>query len=169
MGIRETLNQNPGITTGLTAGIILIALIFIGYQLFGGGGPPIPTRGYYTVDDGQTWFADDIQKIPPFEHNGQQAVRVALFSCDGGKNVFPVYLERYTPEGQVAAEKLREAEASGEPNYDDYGTMEAGQQVKPARQPDAPWVSTMDYDRAGPIMTPTCPDGTQANLEPVYP
>ena len=55
MGIRESLNKNPAITTGATIGIIVIALIFILYQIFGGDGAPKPiTEMYYTVDDGAT-------------------------------------------------------------------------------------------------------------------
>ena len=169
MGIRETLNQNPAITTGVTAGIIVIALIVIGWQLFGGGGPRIPTKAYYTVDDGQNWFVDDIQKVPPFDHNGQQAVRVQLFTCDGGKNVFPVYIERYNAQGQAAAERSRQAEATGEPDYDAYEQMEAGKEVKLPRDPNAPWVLVRNHERSGPIMSPQCPDGDNQNLDPVFP
>jgi len=32
--------------------------------------PRLPTQAYFTVDDGQTWFADDIDRIVPFEHEG---------------------------------------------------------------------------------------------------
>ena len=78
MGIREKLNENPRITAGATAAIILVALGFIVYQAIGGGGPPIPTKAYYTIDDGETYFEDDIQKLAPFEHEGKQAVRAAV-------------------------------------------------------------------------------------------
>ncbi len=169
MGIRETLNQNPGITTGVTAAIIVIALIIIGVQLFGGGGRRIQTRGYFTVDDGQTWFVDDIQKIPPFEHNGQEAVRAVMFTCDGGKTIFPAYLERYNAKGKAAAERVRASESSNEPDYTAYDEMERGLEVKRPRDPSAPWVPMMDYERSNSIMTPVCPDGTQNNLEPAYP
>ena len=36
MGIRQTLNENPTITTGVTAGVIVLALIFIVWQAIGG-------------------------------------------------------------------------------------------------------------------------------------
>lgn len=132
-------------------------------------GPQIPTQAYFTVDDGQTWFADDIEKIPPFEHQGQQAVRVQLFTCDGGKTVFPVYLERYSDEAQAAMERIREGDARGEVDVSLYEQFERGQEVKRARDPDAPWVRTMNFDRSGEIMTPRCPDGSFENLEPVFP
>lgn len=44
MGIRETLNRNPAITTGATAALIVIALIVIVWTTFsGGGGTPNAT------------------------------------------------------------------------------------------------------------------------------
>lgn len=132
-------------------------------------GPKIPTQAYFTVDDGQTWFADDIQNISPFDHQGQQAVRVHLFTCDGGKTVFPVYLERYNDEARAAWEKLHEAEAGGQVDVSLYEQIERGQEVKRARDPDSPWVKTTNFERSSEIMSPRCPDGSFENLEPVYP
>jgi hypothetical protein len=40
------------------------------------------TRAFYTTDDGKTWFTDDAERLPPFDHGGKQAVRLYLFSCD---------------------------------------------------------------------------------------
>ena len=85
MGIRETLNKNPGITTGATAGIILLAVGFIIYQLSGGGTPSVATKAYFTIDDGKTWFSDDINKVPPFDKDGKQAVKAYVYECPGGK------------------------------------------------------------------------------------
>lgn len=169
MGIREKLNENPAITTGVTAAIIVVALIIIGWQLFGGGGPRIPTKAYFTVDDGQTWFADDINKIPPFEHNGQQAYRVHLYTCDGGRNVFPTHLERYTDQAKAALLRAREGEQTGDMDPALYEQAEMGTEIKKARDPNARWIPQRDYERAGEIMNPICPDGTQNNIEPVYP
>src|SRR5262249_33709623 len=45
LGIRETLNENPRFTTGLTVGIIVLVLGFLAWQIWGGspasgsGGP----------------------------------------------------------------------------------------------------------------------------------
>ena len=44
-------------------------------------------------DDG-SWFADKAERVPPFDHHGQPAVRLHLFSCDGGKTTFVGYLEK---------------------------------------------------------------------------
>jgi hypothetical protein len=165
MGIRETLNQNPAITTAATGGIILIALIFIIYQMVGGGGPRIQTTAYYTVDDGKTWFPDSIERIPPFDRGGQEAVRAHVFSCRGGRDAFVAYLEKYTPEAQKRLEAAR-----ANPEASDPGIMETvymtGVLVKKPGQGD--WVNSMD-PRAQEVTAITCPDGTTNNLEPVLP
>ena len=88
MGIRETLNKNPSITTGVTIGIIVVALVAIIYQAMGNRPNLTPPRLYYTTDDGKNWFDEEASKIPPFDHKGAQAVRVYVFKCgpDGTQN-----------------------------------------------------------------------------------
>lgn len=44
MGLRDALNRNPAITTGATAGLIVVALIFIFWTTFGGERPTMPTN-----------------------------------------------------------------------------------------------------------------------------
>jgi len=58
-------------------------------------------EAYYTIDDGTTWFVDDAQKIPPFDHNGKTAYRRANV-CRGEREVVSGYLERYTRRAQKA-------------------------------------------------------------------
>src|SRR6476661_5482886 len=70
VGIRETLNQNPKIVTGVTAAIIVIALVFIFWPSSGGAsgdgsGATGVGKAFYSSDDGQHWFQDDVHKLPP--------------------------------------------------------------------------------------------------------
>ena len=167
MGIREKLNDNPRIAAGATAEVILIALGFIGYNLFGGG-TEIPTESCYTVDDGATYFADDITKIAPFDKDGQQAVRCHVFTCGGGEP-FVAYLERYTPEAKIKMEEMR---TKGPEAMPDPATMDLtmnGVEVKKPRDPEAKWIKRMDFQKAAEIMQPKCPDGSMTNIEPVLP
>ena len=94
MGVRETLNEKPAIAVGGTIGIIVLGLIFVIVELSGGGAPRFPTKSYYSVDDGASYFSDDIKLVPPFDHDGKQAVRAYLYKCEGGKE-FVGFLERY--------------------------------------------------------------------------
>ncbi len=64
MGLRETLNENPAITTRVTLVVLLFAIGIIVWQLL----PPpkqIP-KDFYTIDDGKTTFVDNAAKVSPF-------------------------------------------------------------------------------------------------------
>jgi hypothetical protein len=64
----------------------------------------VPTEGYFTTDDGATCFAESLTKIPPFEHDGKEAVRDFVYSCDGGEHRWVAYLGKYGPEDKQAIE-----------------------------------------------------------------
>ena len=100
MSIRDVLNKNPKAVAGGVGGLTLVALVFILWNvgIFGGDGPP--GKWYFSDDDGKTWFADDFQKLAPFDHNGKTAYRAYVMTCDGGKTTWCAWLERYTPEGK---------------------------------------------------------------------
>jgi hypothetical protein len=166
VGVRETLNRQPAITTGATIGIILFALIFIIYQVSGTNRPRIPTKAYYTADDGATYFADDIRLIPPFDHDGKPAVKADVFKCAGGKE-FVGYLERYKPD---AKKKIEDSRSNGGNQMAFLGqAMATGVEVKRPLTGDRGCVSTMQVF-AGRITAVQCPDGSTASLpEPVVP
>ena len=106
MGIRETLNKNPSITTGATIGIIVLAIIVIVWQLWPSGGEAIPpAKTFFSIDDGANWFEDDAEKVPPFSHNGKEAVRAHVYVCADGTK-FVGYLERYNAEGKAKLDKI---------------------------------------------------------------
>ena len=168
MGIRETLNKNPGITTGATAGIIVLALIFIFFQIRGGGTPTMATTAFYTTDDGATWFEDDINKLAPFDKNGKPAYRVYVYKCADG-NEFVSHLERYTPAAQKAIEAAR-AKGGGmeDPTIYEQISM-TGMEVKDPKTGDKGWVKQGMVEAAAKITEPKCADGTTNGLEPVVP
>ena len=167
MGLRETLNENPRLTTGLTAGMIGVVLLYILWSAFGGGGTARSDiaggKGqiFFTDDDGKTWFPDDAKKVPPFQHNGKEAVRAYVYKC-GGKT-FVNHMERYTPVGK---KKLEAVYASGKP-INDPTVMDSiqatGMEVKSPG--DAAWVKATD-PKAPSVMQPKCAGG---DLEVVTP
>src|SRR5688500_9050171 len=83
MGVRESLNENKKLGVGVGAGIFVVALAILSFQLFGGGGTGVeaPTSAFYTDDDGKTFFKDDAYKVVPFNHGGKQAYRAEVFQC----------------------------------------------------------------------------------------
>jgi hypothetical protein len=170
VGIREQLNQNPAITTGITIGIIVIALGFIVWQIFGGqGGPSAVTEMYYTVDDGQTYFSDDATKVAPFDYNGKEAVRAYVFKCADGKE-FVAYLERMNKDVKAKYEEALKAQQ--DPNNNGQAMMDAemlameGTEVK--KPGDPKWHKRQSAE-AEKITMINCPDGNNAALEIVLP
>ena len=168
MGIRETLNKNPGITTGATAAIILLAVGFIIYQITGGGQPGMATEAYYTIDDGKTWFADDINKIPPFDKDGKQAVKAYVYKCPGG-DPFVSHLERYTPAAKKAMEAAMKSNDPNNPMVMEDVQMTGLEVKKPGTDPVKGWVKQANAAVSGKIMELKCPDGKTEGIEPVVP
>jgi hypothetical protein len=168
VGLRETLNQNPGLTTAATAIIIVAAIAFVVISMLRGGGEVAATNGavgtkdYYSDDDGKTFFEDDRTKVPPYDHNGKTACRARLFTCDGGKTKFVGWLERYTPEGKRMMEETIKRAAGGPVLIED----QTGLQLKKPRTGDKGWVTATDQSVIR-IRDVNCPNGTPA--EPVPP
>ena len=72
-----------------------------------------PTQAFYTTDDGATYFVDDANREPPFDHNGQPAVRAHVFTCGKGAHKWVQYLEKFsgkssTPSGNSNMPQVRE-------------------------------------------------------------
>jgi hypothetical protein len=95
LGIRETINRNSVISATVVICALIVAVVVIGLELRGDKGK-LPSKFYYTIDDGQTWFADSSSKLPPFDHDGGQAVRCYVFRGKNGK--FAGLLQKYDPE-----------------------------------------------------------------------
>jgi hypothetical protein len=168
MGIREQLNENPRITTGITAAIIVIVLAWLLWPRGagapgGGGGTGGAGQLFYTTDDGKTWFPDDAQKIPPFKKDGQDAVRAVVYKC-GGKT-FVNHMERYTPEGQ---KQLAAAQAkSGSDAAAALMTPVAETAMEVKSPGDKEWVKIND-PKAPQVLKPKC-SGDGSDLEVVRP
>ena len=158
MGIRETLNENPRLTTGITIGIIVLVLAFIVWQIKGGsgsaegGGGSGGSKFYFSDDDGKNYFADDITKVPPFDHGGKQAVRAHVIKCDG--KTFVNHLERYTPEGKKKMEAMGGKPPAGDPTAVDQ-IRSTGMEFK--RPGDKDWIRGND-PRVGEVTRWQCKD-----------
>ena len=161
MGLRETLNENPRLTTGLTAGIIVIVLAFILWPSGGGGGGGAGTRDseiYFSIDDGKSWFADSARKVPPFQKDGKEAVRARVFKS-GGKDAVN-HLERYTPD---AAKKLQALYDANKPMNDPTLFEQITQNGLEVKKPgDAKWTKMSDPN-VGKIVAPKDPNAEEVN------
>ena len=170
MGIRSTINEKPavGLILALAVVVAAIGLIFWSTRTEQVRTPQTSNVAWFSDDDGQSWFADSRSKSPPFEHNGKQAYRAYVYTCDGGKTKFAAYLERFTAAGKAALDRNRTAARQNEPPQ--AGVLEHVMMTEMEVKKPGPgeWIRVSD-PRATAIRTPTCPDGSRKNLQPVFP
>ncbi len=159
MSVRETIQRKPKLMGLIAVLVIMLAGVVIARQM---NAPKVglpPAQIWYTEDDGLTWFADRADLITPFDHQGKQAVRAVLFTCDGGNTSFLGYLQRYTPGAQERSDK---AKAEGKPFH------ELARQIKPARTAESQWTSS-DSPMGMKIQRVTCPGGGVDHIEAWFP
>lgn len=124
---------------GVAVAVLLVAAVALGYQLVGGrengAAGPVAKTAYYTDDNGKTFFKDDVNKIPPFDHNGKQALRCDVFEAGGKQFVGLVY--RFTEAGKrdmAAYNPSKDADGSTRKSIE-----ERSLQVKPVAAADKAW------------------------------
>ena len=154
MGIRETIKNHTPATVIVT---LIVAAGALAYSLRSSGfGPPTAsTQAFYTTDDGQTTFVADMKNLPPFLHDGKQAVRAWVFTCDGGKTTFVGYLERYTPESHKRLSAAL-AEQLGKPDKTPSLTVGPTDSEVKKPGPGNPWVTRANA-QAAKVTHVTCP------------
>jgi len=155
MGIRDRVNQNPRVAIAV-AGVVVAAAIMFAVMHVWAGRPRIVSElpdGFFTVDDGKTYFKASTDNVAPFDRDGKSAVRAYVFDCKGKR--FVGYLERYTPEGRKAMIEKRGS----------AGTQNWQREVKAPGE--GTWVNVSETARANKIQDVHCPDGGEP--EPVEP
>ena len=174
MGIRQKINENPAMTAAATAGIIVLAFIFIGWQACGGGGSTalLNDKAFFTIDDGKTFYVDAATNIPPYQKDGKPAVRAQVFTCDDGKTKFVGYLEMYSMQDKAMLEAMAKGAQGGAGAAPAPYVGFAGQpMVKKPGAPPAQWVMLGPQTSAAyqNVVTVKCPDGTSETLSRVFP
>jgi hypothetical protein len=162
VGIRETLNKNPMITTGVLAGVILIAIVWsiwylVGNPFGGGDGERTPdTKAFYTIDDGATTFVDEVDKIVPFKKDGKDAVKAHVYECKGTRTI--AYLEKFDDAAKAKLEKFYSNPANkGKYMPERYEVEQTGKFYK---KPGAAnkWVKANSDESANVAVVPKCGD-----------
>ena len=156
-GIREWLDSHPKTVSGTVSVCVLAALCLSIVELRANRKtyPSGPPDEYFTDDDGQTFFVASSNNIPPFDHNGRQAVHALVFECGGQK--FVGYMERYTPAAH-------DAFVAGKGSA---GLMMYGRELK--RPGDTTWVKSGDLATEARIENVPCPAGMSGTPMPVEP
>jgi hypothetical protein len=164
VGIREAIERNRGATIGVVVLMLVAAAFFVFYNDSSDAESPL-TRSFYTIDEGKTWFVDTAERIPPFDHEGQTAYRVRLFTTDGGRTQFAGYVERFTPEARrriEAAQRGGEGEPKGRPilSIIDELLISGTEVKKPG--PNHPWVRRDDPRAGREVLDVKGPNGEPA-------
>ncbi|MGN6726517.1 MAG: hypothetical protein ACTHLZ_11405 [Tepidisphaeraceae bacterium] len=163
MNIRETLNKHSKAATIVMALFVVGMAAVIYWQANGPSGPTITAKAWYTDDDGKTWFADNIYKPTPFDHNGKPAVWAAVFKCQD--KTFVPFVTRLSPTF------LKEAQALEAKNDPDYGVkfealQRQGTEIR--KVGDTKWVSAdSSTGQALVAQGMKCPDGS--TMVPIMP
>jgi hypothetical protein len=149
-GIRQILDQRKNVLMGLAVGAIVVSSGFTLYHFARGdaGTAGQVSTMYFTVDNGKTFFADDSSKLPPFDHEGKQAVRARVFESSNGVR-FVNHLERYPATVRDAASPTNAREAMG-------GEASERIEVKKAGAPDSAWVN-INTDAGRQVLAVTSP------------
>lgn len=167
MGIREKVNQNPGIAIGTASAVIVLAGIILVLQTRGGtasGSASGSGRLFFTTDDGKTWFTDDATRVPPFMKDAKEAVRAYVYRTSDGTE-FVGFLERYSSEGKKA---LEAALARPPEQQTDDPFMAVAGALEWKKPGDSAWVSASD-PRAERVVKVVSPKGAKDTVSPVPP
>lgn len=157
MGFAEEYEKNKKLVVGVAV-LVLVALVVVVMTLVGGPSRPSLPSGkakvFYTDDDGKTWFADDADQLPGFDHGGKPAYKVQVYQCGDGGKPFVGYLVRIEEGARKAAETARAAGKT--PKQVEEVWRDKIEVKKPG---DAKWVVTGARTPGEKVMAVTCPDG----------
>jgi hypothetical protein len=162
VGIRETLNKNPAVASGVVIGLIVLVLTLIIWWSSSGGPTTADAedqKAFFTNDDGKTWFTDSAAKIPPFQKDGKDAVLAHVYSCDG--KPFVAFMRRFTPDAKKKLEAANSNKSKPQMAVADVVQFN-GIEVKAPGGKE--WYKQSD-ERAVKVMQPQC----NGKLELVYP
>lgn len=169
MSIREVLNRNPAITALLAVILIGAALYIVYVTNKEPAMPKMQTKSFYSIDDGRTYFEEKMGMRAPFMRDGKEAVKVHLFTCDGGNTQFVGYLEKYSDDfiSKYSAPATQTAGGGGFGPAPGTGPEEVFARMvkKPGEGEWRKWASMEGQE----VVKLTCPDGNPESVREVLP
>ena len=155
MEIRKLAEKSPAMRYGILGGIAVLVAIFLLLQY---RGPHELDKAWFTTDDGVTWFADDMTKVAPFDHDGKTAVECKVYTYDGGKTKFVGYLIRYRPGTTALLQALNPPSSTRGAEADEYADkrvaiLKANRELKRPKTGDDGWVLEKSSPESMDIIT----------------
>jgi hypothetical protein len=159
MGARQWLGEHPAASGAFACVATLVALFFILVQLHPHRSNVSlrPARAFFSDDDGKTYFPDNADKLPPFDHDGKTAYGAMVLRC-ADKKPFVAFLLKYEPAdiGKLE-ERIKRSETPG------IILSELGALAEVKRPGESRWVSfKKDPKGYARVTTPACPGGGDA-------
>lgn len=158
MGVRQWFNENPRMTAGIAAAVVLVAVGLVVVQVLASR-PKIQSNlpdAYFTDDDGKTFFTANSASVAPFDRYGRPAVRAYVYECGGQR--FVGYLERYNAEAHKAM-----LAGTATPQHQIYG-----RELK--RPGETKWLKSGDFAAVDQLAEVKCPHGgAHGTPQPVEP
>ena len=157
MDVRDWANSHPKVIYAAVAVCVLASVGWVAAEMLSNRHtvPGILPPHYFTVDDGKSYFTAGGGNIPPFQYQGQTAVRAHVFESNGQR--FVGYLERYKPDAQKA--KIART-------ITPIQELDGREMKKPG---DANWFSSSDHAALSKIVRVPPPSGSTAAPVPVEP
>jgi hypothetical protein len=159
------MNENPRVTTGITIGVVILALLLIVWQLWPEPAIQPLTKAYYTIDDGKTWFVEGIEKVPPFQHEGKEAVRAHVMMCGEDGKPFVGWMEKFTDDAKKKLDDLY-ANSDGKRPPERFEFEETARLVKRTEMKD--WVR-FSYAIADKLQTFECKEAPNTYAREIFP
>jgi hypothetical protein len=161
--IREYVNEHPSlaVVSVLAAPVLILCIFWHGAAARHSAARAL-VQGWYTDDDGKSWYADDKWLIPPFDHNGKTAVRAYVFSYKdaGGEHEFVGYMERYAPLAKQALEQAREElKTTKEPPQAGLYERVSATGIELKKPGASAWINVRD-PHAAAVRALNCPPGS---------
>jgi len=163
MSVREAINKNPVVSVILIVAAVVACVGFAVSSTANSSSSGIPTKAFYSDDDGATYFADDINKVAPFDHQGKQAVKAYVYRF-GNHGPFVGYLERTTPEGAQKIAALKPTE----PGYADKLAEMVGRHAEVKKPGGKDWFKPTSA-AGSKAMSIQAPANETQDLDPVFP
>jgi hypothetical protein len=154
MGVREAINKKPVLTNAVVVPITILALAAIVMEIWPKPPGKFIDEFYFTDDGGKTYYPDGMANLPPYTHNGGEAVIAHVFQC-GSNPPFIAYMEKLTPD------MLDRMKSADPPDDDTPGTL-----VK--RPGDTDWV-LIKSAQGHRVTALTPPSGETGAILPVIP